>query len=307
MSDKSIDEPKRWTETTFGVVATRLTELRQLALDLGVSNAADRLSFLHRRLEEVADANSRPGGVQAIADRVGHGELLWQLTEAEEFAAMMPWLLKYPTQHLTPKLREALEGPPYPQIETPLSSRGRNIAFELNFASRMLRNNVNLMFLSEVDLAAQISGHAFLLQCKRPFSERKFAKALRNANRQLVRDLHRAPSPAWGVIAISVGRVLNPSTSIFIGAQRNQRDMIDQSLDQLIDRHAVLRHSLQEPRVIAVIFHIQTAAYYPSSTSSIATIQRGRSIPLYPDGTAEHLLAMRLTGALSRDGWINYS
>lgn len=301
------DTPSPWTRTEFAEIARSLDDLQHLALELGVSNSVDRLSALSRLTADLAEASTRPGGAQAMAEGIGPQELLWSLAEAVELAQTMPWLRSYPPENLAKKLREALKGPLSLGAETTLSNRGRNITFELNLASRLIQKGHRLLPLPNVDLATEIDGQVFVIECKRPFTESRFRKAVLAAYKQLKRGIPRSIQPAWGMIAVSVGRVLNPRRALFLGTQRGRRDAIDGLLDRLAKRHSSLQRVIQDPRVLGVVLHFSAAAYYPGFASPPTAIQRALVLPLHPKDSFEQILLMRLTTALSRDGWFRVS
>ena len=297
------DEPNPWTTTSFVTALEQLSTLRDLARGLGVSNAVDQLSLLVRFVAEVVEASVRPEGGQALADRLGGQKLLWCVAEALEFSGMMPWLREYPREILARKLSEALEGPLSSPDESPKSSRGRNITSSSISRLASSKAVTRWSFLPNVDLATEIEGNLFVFQCKRPFSEGKLRKAVISAYKQLKRDIPSGIRPAWGVIAVSVSRALNPGDAVFVGTQHGRRDAIDDRLDRLIEKHATLRRSIQDPRILAMTFHLMTPAYYPTLGDSMSSVQRGSLFPLHSAGSPQCALAMRLTSALARGGW----
>lgn len=293
-----------WQETTYSSLRDGVRGLLGLARKLGVAKGGDRLHLLFRFMDQVVEAQQQ-GRLQEFADANGHLYVLWVLSEAREFSEMMPWIRSYPEAFLASKLEQALKGPLTPLKETSASNRGRNVAFELNLGTRLIANGVRLEALSDVDVAADLDGHLVLLQCKRPFSDKKFRKNVMHAYRQLTRDTDSL-QPRWGVIVVSVNRVLNPASKPFMRDRKQGRDLIDVELLKLTRRHSRLWRTIINPRILGAILHVQTPAYYRADPLPITSLQKGHVIPFHDPGSLESILLLRLTSALSKDGWVKY-
>lgn len=300
------DHPQPWADSSFEETEAGLGELAKLAAGLGVAAASNRIDRLVRCMHDLVAAQ-KASQTQEFAANRGHRRLLWNLTEAHELSSLMPCLGQLPGDYVREKLRHVFSGPEDLSSESQRSNIARNITFELSIASRLAANGVPLVVRPLVDVAAVFDGHLVLFQCKRPYVASKFKACVKDAFRQLKRDIADCDAPCWGVIAVSAGRVVNPSHSILLKDRKAGPDLLAESLDRLVAEHRSLWGALNHPAILGAVVDAWAPAYFSREKQPIAALHRGTTAPLHAQGSVQTLLLMRVVSGLARGGWFKVS
>jgi len=111
--------------------------------------------------------------------------------------------------------------------------------------------------LVEPDLGLRLPERYYLVACKRPEHEHGIRAALRDAASQLRSALACAPINHFGIIAVSLGRILNRGNTYFSG----DYEQLSELLNGLMSAHRPNWRTTEfHPQNIAVIFYAQTPA-----------------------------------------------
>jgi hypothetical protein len=231
-----------------------LEGLDEWLLSLGVPvRSADRVHYAIRKLESAEQA-FLSGTPQARG--VSKSDYLFGLTEALELRDVYRAFRDHPPQHLRDRLTRALSGPHLPEAETTRNRDGRNIMFELALGAEWALNGASVDLI-EPDLGLKMAERYYLVACKRPESEHGIRAAVRDAASQLRSALACAPMNHFGVIAISLSRVLNPGNTYFSG----NYEQLSELLNGLMSLHRPnWRATDFHPQNIAISFYAQTPA-----------------------------------------------
>jgi hypothetical protein len=150
-------------------------------------------------------------------------------------------------------LKRALSGPLHPIHENSRNRDGRNIWFELALAAEWRLRGASVC-LNEPDLRLTRDGITFLVACKRPATTETIEANLRDAIKQLRRNLDSLPSGTFGVIAISLSCAFNPGDKVFSGEMPGLGKLLGDQLDE----HKPYLRSIDDPRICCVLFHVAT-------------------------------------------------
>ena len=117
------------------------------------------------------------------------------------------------------KLNKYIKGPFDHQDENPVSNSNlsRNIAFELQIISLLLKKNFNLDFKTNADAELIMDDYITFIECKRLFSESQANKNIEKAHKQIIKRYETATNSnikKRGVIALSLTKILNPETKV---------------------------------------------------------------------------------------------
>lgn len=249
----------------FSEILARLETVDEWLEGLGLNpKPCDRI---HRAIEALqkADEGWRRFRETRQPTKIGSaeaGEYYFAITEAFEFSEILEAFQHEPAQVLGPKLRRALKGPFLPFHETNENSEGRNTMFELALGAefRLLGTSVSI---GDPDLIFTFNDIPFCLECKRPSAEHAIRSNALGAAGQLKAKLDQPEQKAaFGIIAISASRILNPGTKIFATPTERGKEGLGNKLEALMrenERHWARRDDLH-PRISAVLFHVATPA-----------------------------------------------
>ncbi len=95
----------------------------------------------------------------------------------------------------------------------------------------------------------------FLVACKRPATEDSVRSNIRGAIRQLNKNLENASEDTFGVVAISLSRVLNPGTSVWSGDVEH----LGHLLTRLMSSYREYWRAFDaDPRICSILLHVAT-------------------------------------------------
>ena len=209
-------------------------------------------------------------------------EHLFPLVEAVEAHDIYHAFEKDSSGTLASALSRGLSGPAQPDDEKNEASRdGRNVWFEL----------------AEPDLNLFRDGATFLIACKRPGSESSIRSNIRGAIKQLNRSLQSAPNDVFGVIAISLSRILNPGTSYWAGDLEQLGNRLNQ---EMLASSQHWRSAATDRRICAILFHAATPSDFDKTVDlSRMTYMVAGPVNDFSDGTRsfeKHMREMKARG-----------
>lgn len=171
--------------------------------------APTRLLRYRTLIREVIDVAERRDLKQA-EDR--YRVFLNALYEAHELVQIWHGLRNQKFSYFAQRLRDVVSGPEFYVDEraTSSSNLARNTAYELLVTSQLSPAGLTIVEELPTDVAFSTSSAKILVECKRPQSERRFERHVREAKGQIVRkfdDPRR--SKCRGMIALDVTKLLN--------------------------------------------------------------------------------------------------
>jgi hypothetical protein len=158
-----------------------------------------------------------------------------------------------PSPAVAAALKRALSGPLQPIDENHRNRDGRNIWFELALAAEWKLRGAPVS-LDEPDLRLTRDGIVFLVACKRPATIENIEANLRDAIKQLQRNLDSSAPGTFGVAAISLSCAFNPGDKVFSGEMQGLGTLLENMLDQ----HRPYLRSVDDSRICCVLFHVVT-------------------------------------------------
>jgi hypothetical protein len=211
----------------------------------------DRIHHAFRVLRKAEEA-SRKGRETGVYSDVQPGDW-FPVIEALEAHDVLLAFQNDPSPVVGPALKRALSGPLHPIHENSRNRDGRNIWFELALAAEW-RLRGSSVTLGEPDLRLTREDVTFLVACKRPATTESIETNLRDAIKQLRRNLDSSPSGTFGVGAISLSCAFNRGDKVFSGDMPGLGKLLEDELDQ----HRPYLRSINDPRICCVLFHVAT-------------------------------------------------
>ena len=150
-------------------------------------------------------------------------------------------------------MKRALSGPTQPIAESQRNREGRNIWYELALAAEWRLSGASIC-LGEPDLRLTRDGVTFLVACKRPSNRESIHGNMRNAVKQLQRNLDTAPDNVFGVAAISLSCAFNAGNQVFSGDLNGLRQLLHIELDRI---KPYLR-TVHDPRICFALLQAAT-------------------------------------------------
>jgi len=179
----------------FDDVLAQLDAALALCDDLGLGGHARRSRFAgYRRtivaaIDRVHAGVPAPDGLDAQQDAVAFIESLL-------LGEVVPFLRTCPSDVVASKLAVVLDGPTLPSAESATSNRARNFMFELSLGFRLWRAGLAPVLGDHPDLICVVNGTPVLVECKRPLSDEKVSKRIKEGRDQVLADLKRGAAGA---------------------------------------------------------------------------------------------------------------
>jgi len=194
---------------------------------------------------------------------VGTGELLWSMVESTEFIEATTALRDRNCDIPNALLETALKGPVDPYLESPDSSKGRNAMFEIALAGRFASAGLDPVIGGEPDIYFKFNSRNILVQCKRVLSNSAVEKRVREAARQLERDLGQRLEPAdCGIIAVSVSKLINPGDKVLVVSNVDQiRSQLRFETELIFRANQNSLRSAGHPKIAGAYLEIVTPAF----------------------------------------------
>ena len=234
-----------------------LTDLDPWLTKLGITPSRTRI---HRAIEVVREAEEGRKKFRETGQptKIGNvNDFYFGMVEALEFFDIFRAFEHERPEVLAPKLDRILSGPFRPAEETEKNSAPRNTMFELALAADLRLRGADVA-IGEPDISLNIDGQRFLAECKRPFREDSIRANVRGAAAQLARHLEDEIRAA-GIIAVSVSRISNPGTKLFLAPSEEAKERLGDQLETMMreEEESWTKYDLH-PRVTAVLFHVRT-------------------------------------------------
>jgi len=265
------------------VEASRFKEYRTLIISL--CSIIDSYSF-----------DSLPAGIKKeLTDR--NFEYVLSLTESVELVETMDYLKTCDKEIARVKLANILGGPLLPKDEDKNSNEARNTLFEVSLASKIWSAGLKPSLGRLADIEIEVAGKLLLIECKRPFREKRIKRRMKEARKQIDGWVKDRPPGSRGVIAVSVTKVLNPGDKILPYRDvSSAKATLSRLLEQLANRNKKSLQSLGK-NIIGVLFHVIT----PSIDEKQYSLgEQFNTHPLAKPGSADESALEALFDALNR-------
>ncbi len=214
------------------------------------SNDRIHQAFNTLRMAEAASRKGRETGEYSEIQ----GEHLFPLIEALEAYDIFMAFENESSEALVNVLKRAFSGPAQAVDESEANREGRNVWFEISLAAEWRLRGATVQ-LGEPDLQLFRDNKRFLVACKRPASEHSVRSNIRGAISQLNDNLRFASQDVFGVIAISLSRVLNPGDKYW-SADLEQLGNLLQVL--MLQYSSYWQPAEADPRICSILFHAAT-------------------------------------------------
>jgi hypothetical protein len=225
----------------------------------------DRLRIHRQNIDRLAKAHEegRLNHFVTALPEDKRREILWSFVESIELLDVSDGLERTGFEIPIDLLERSLDGPADPFLEDPKSTAGRNAMFEIWFAGRVALAGLTPILGGEPDVFCEFAGRRMFIQCKRVFSENGIAKRIREAEKQLRRDLDASANPKdCGLIAVSTTRVVNAGDRIFtVGSESDLRPALNREMDRIIEGNGRTLREVHDPRVVGMFLQMATPAF----------------------------------------------
>jgi hypothetical protein len=242
---------------TFDETSEKLDHLDDWLMSLGISSQKGRW---HQAALTVQRARNQRENIERGGQRGAIPNYVPGLFEAMEMYEIMRAFRGDSSEALKAKLSRALRGPISPYEEQIKNSGPRNSMFELLLAADWKNGGADVE-LGEPDVRLRLLRELFLVECKRPFRQQSVRKNIEDAASQLGKELKKPENKtAFGVVAISLSRVVIPGNFVCFAPLGEGVRVINEALDETIQEHwldwRVKDFRNFHNRIVAVMFHL---------------------------------------------------
>ena len=136
--------------------------------------------------------------------------------------------------------------------------------FKFSIGFRLWRACLSPQLGEHPDLTCTVDGTPVLLECKRPLSDRKVPRRIKEARDRVLADLKRAAAGARGAIAISFTKILDHDDQFLpYSDEAIARARLDAELVRLAEPTREQWTHLPD-EIIAIVFHLMVIAVHAS-------------------------------------------
>lgn len=211
------------------------------------------------------------------------------LIESSEWIRIAKGLRGIEDSSLKSKLKQFVEGPKVTSNENMNSSISRNIGFELLIASHFYVAGYEIDLSSDCDIIVKDNSKLIFIECKRPSSKIKLIKRVRDAYNQLSERFKLTNENPYGIIAISIGKTLNPDQNIITAKDTNELDKIMQyNLMRFFKIIKPVYDSFINNKVIGIIGLLSVPTIIDDYGGLIISTLIG-AVPLLPKGYSDDI------------------
>jgi hypothetical protein len=193
-------------------------------------------------------------------------------------------------QDLSSRLSEAIKGHELYVLDSGDRS-GRDFGFELSIAAKFSRAGFLVDFGHDADIKVEIDGAEFFVECKRLKSEKKVNKRIKEGLKQLHKRYKKSPQPdsSRGILAISIGKILNGNLGLIEGKDSNEVGLKAFSHNRkFINRYGNLWHKTNDKRTLGVVI-VQDSPAILTTNNQLVTCHEVTANNCIPETNPDYL------------------
>lgn len=214
-------------ETTFDQLELDLQNAIEFLKKFEMEINTTRIHKYKKDLEEFINVY-RSEDFDKLKDPKFQQRMADSLIESSEWIRIAKGLRDIDDSSLKSKLKRFIKGPQITVNENMKSNLARNIGFELLLASHFHVAGYEIDLSGDCDIIVKDNSKWIFIECKRPSSKNKLKKRVKEAYNQLSERFKVTNENPYGIIAISIGKTLNPDQKIIIAKDKNELDKIMQ-------------------------------------------------------------------------------
>jgi hypothetical protein len=246
-----------FSTSTYADVASQLAAVETWLTGFGISVAPTRIGYYRRRLDALIAAHAA-GTIEQDFSREEVSEFILMFGEVQELIFVQRHLSQEANLGLPDKLRDVISGPALTRGEVPESAanRARNILFELTLAATLVAAGFPILPSGVCDLCTSFEGRRVMIECKRPQSDRKVERLVKDGMKQLNTRLAQEPAESFGLLAVSISKLISGGTHVIRTATREEiQPELIAKIDAFIQTHGLSWNIQVPPAMVGVILH----------------------------------------------------
>jgi hypothetical protein len=276
------DDNNPYTSETYAARYQKLDEACDWLTNIGINYSTTRVGRYRRIFAALA---------QYQGATIGEFFKKYKLTdfvnaahETDQIVRVYEGLHHSKDPDLTARLKAAVRGHDLFVLDTEDRS-GRDFMFELTVAAKFARHGYKINFGASADVDVVVDGVPLFVECKRPKSKGSVQRNIKKGLKQLVDryDASPAPEAARGIVALSVGKVLNPNLGLLEGiTPKEVSELAARHNDLILYKHQKHWQSGQDKRTLGALLILDTPGRI-TSENKLVTIHEvilNNSLPI---------------------------
>lgn len=216
--------------------------------------------------------------------------------ESTHLVAIKKGLQRFKGPKFKEKLRVGVGGPASPANEKSGGANARDFLFELSTAAFFRARKIPVLVWTDKDSLLRLGGCTLLVECKRPRSENKLYRSIKDATQQLIKQFgsyDREVMPR-GLIALDISLITNPAgdvlTSDSIEAIRIELDAV---LDRFVNKFGRELAYFRDKRILGILVFLKVLGFNSRDFRHLNCQKLGLYVHA-SDGSYEAILANEL-------------
>jgi hypothetical protein len=291
---------QEWSQGEFSELHDRLAAAMAWIRSLGVRPVQGRIRDYIRAIKsaDAAAARGDPDELRTIFPSVAS-----DLYEANEYATVQAAFGDGLHDAFVRPRVDALASGPRSYVDENASSSGnrpRNLMFELLVGGRLVAGGLTIDSNASADVETTIGSTRVVVECKRPQSERRVERRVKEAREQLlIAAGDDSGRPALGIIALDLTKVANPNFDILVRVPRTEgTELLAQYLADYFRERTGLWGRVATDRVVGLLLRVSVLAHFLGD-QSLTYCQQWTLVQLHAPTPSVTTTMRALSGALA--------
>lgn len=247
----------KYSLSTYQDIALQLSELDQWLSRYHIQVGPTRIGHYRRRIDALITAYTA-GTIPNAFSREEVSSFILTFQEIQELEYVRQHLSYAPDIGLAGKLRDIVGGPVLTsgEVSPGTANHARNILFELTIAATLAAAGFPLLPSGICDLCTSFEGQKVMIECKRPQSQKKVERLVKEGMRQIGKHLGGQADRSFGLLALSASKVISGGTHVIRTPNKEGiRTELVAAMDQIIQAHGLAWNRNVPCGMVAVILH----------------------------------------------------
>jgi hypothetical protein len=258
--------PSNWATVGFLQIAAQMDGAVSWLRGLGIDVTNSRVGHYRRVMERLAVADERRDATEL---RALFPMVVDPLFEANEIGSIYAAFGSgVHDDYVRARITALRSGPLRYTDEVGSNTCARDLAFELLLAARLVSGGLQLDPAIASDIAVHAAPRRLIFECKRPGSEERVERRVREAKNQIHAKCDAGGRlGSLGVIAVDLTKLVNPEFQLLTGITKaaGTRALGDY-LEHYWRAHSRLWGAVESRKVVGVILRLSVMAHFTDDT-----------------------------------------
>lgn len=279
----------KFSSNSFVNASSKFDDVCNWLSDIGIDYSRGRVKKYKWILSELAkyQQENKLGAYTEITD---FQSIVNTFHETEELFRIYDGLSNIDCKDLKQRIKNSIKGSELYVMDNSDRS-GRDFSFELTIAAKFAQRGFIIEFGDDADIKVVVDGNPFFVECKRLKSKKKIKKRIKAGLNQLSFRYNSSshPAAARGLLALSVGKVINPKLGYMkCNTDQEAGDICSTYIERFLLEYDPIIQSHNDKRTLGVLVQFDSLAQIKDKDNLLTTCHEIGIINRVPEGSNEH-------------------